>query len=438
VNLIRTKNILIISAPDPYKSSGVVALDLVEGLSKFEGNNVKLITKHCKPQNENVITFLNPIEHLGERILNKLVKLMIQLNFKKNKIRYTNSDYHILDFDQTITYFTTKKFLNKASFKPDYIIILFTQNFISFKNIKEMNQYTKAPIFLYPMDMAQLTGACHYAWDCKGYTNKCSNCPAILKQKYRKQAELNLSFKEEYIGKTDITVFACNEQIKRQVEASSVFKNKNVISEIYPVPDRNIFKPESNSICKKHFGIKEDQIVFFFGAVSLKDKRKGMGILQAALFALEKELMRINFELKKITFLTAGSKCDILEWPISNFNFIELGYLNDYNTLAKAYNASDFFISPSIEETGPTMVLQSILCEKPVISFDLGYVSDLYTSKLRQLISIEKNASSLMNVILNSLNMNQNLKEELKEELNKINLKLNFNTVVNKINNSLV
>ncbi|MFO0357184.1 MAG: glycosyltransferase [Sphingobacteriaceae bacterium] len=432
--MIKTKNILIISAADPYRSAGIVALDLLNGLSTFEGNQVKLISKFCKPQNQNVISFLKPIEHNFERIINKFKKLLINLKLKENKIKYTNPDYHVLDFDQTKTFYKTEQILKKIAFQPTHIVILFTQNFISFKNIYELNKTTGASIYLYPMDMAHLTGACHYAWDCVGYKNTCSTCPAIVVQSNRMQPELNQSFKEQFINKTDITIFACNEQIKKQIEGSAIFKNKKVIGEIYPIPDRTIFYPEDKLNCKKHLGIEMNQVVLFFGSVSFKDRRKGMAILQAALFKLENELRKINFDLKKITFLTAGSKCEIQEWPTSHFNFIELGYVNDYKMLAKAYNASDFFISPSIEETGPTMVLQSILCETPAITFDLGYSNELYTSKLRQLISNEKNASSLMNVILNSLKMHENLKDEL----TKINSKLNFNTIINKINNSMV
>lgn len=432
--MVKTKNILIISAADPYRSAGIVALDLYKGLSTFEGNKVKLITKFCKPQNQNVISFLKPIEHNFERIINKFKKLLIKLKLKENKIKYTNPDYHVLDFDQTNTFFETKQILKKVEFKPSHIIVLFTQNFISFKNIYELNKTTSARIYLYPMDMAHLTGGCHYAWDCSGYKSKCSNCPAIIIQSNKNQSLLNQAFKEGYISKTDLTIFACNEQIKEQIESSAIFKNKNVISEIYPIPDRSIFFPDDKSRCMEYFGIDKNQVVLFFGSVSFDDRRKGMKILQAALFELEKELKKINFDLKKITFLTAGSKYEIQEWPRSHFNFVELGYINDYKTLAKAYNASDFFISPSIEETGPTMVLQSILCETPAITFNLGYTKEFYTAKLRQLISYEKNSSSLMKVILNSLKIDENFKNEFRQ----INHDLNFNTIIYKINKSLI
>ena len=33
---------------------------------------------------------------------------------------------------------------------------------------------------------------------------------------------------------------------------------------------------------------------------------------------------------------------------------------------------ADIFVSPSIQDTGPMMVLQSLMCGTPVVSFELG------------------------------------------------------------------
>ncbi len=436
--MVKTKNILIISAADPYRSAGIVALDLLNGLSTFEGNNVKLITKFCKPQNQNVISFLKPIEYNFERIINKFKKILINLKLKENKIKYTNPDYHVLDFDQTKTFYKTQQILNKASFKPSHIIILFTQNFISFKNIYELNKTTGAPIYLYPMDMSLFTGACHYAWDCNGYIKSCLNCPAIITHKYNSQSSINLNFKIKHIQNIKIVLLACNNQIKEQIEKSALFIGEKIVNEIYPIPDRNIFKSQNKNECKKYFNIDPNQIVLFFGSVSQNDTRKGMKILKEALLLLQTELLKLNFNLKQITFITAGSNKHKTEWTHFDFNFIDLGYVTDYKMLSKVYNASDFFISPSIEETGPTMVLQSILCKTLVISFDLGYINEFYNCGLRELVAKQKNPTSLMSVIKNSLLIDSNFKQDLLKELDNINQKLDFKVVMTKINNSLL
>ena len=42
-----------------------------------------------------------------------------------------------------------------------------------------MSELYKAPVFLRMPDMSELTGGCHYVWDCKKYMKNCGNCQRI-------------------------------------------------------------------------------------------------------------------------------------------------------------------------------------------------------------------------------------------------------------------
>ena len=53
-----------------------------------------------------------------------------------------------------------------------------------------------------------------------------------------------------------------------------------------------------------------------------------------------------------------------------------IGPLSRQN-LIKAYNASNIFLSPSIDDAGPSMVNQSIMCGTPVICFEIGTALDV-------------------------------------------------------------
>ena len=54
-----------------------------------------------------------------------------------------------------------------------------------------------------------------------------------------------------------------------------------------------------------------------------------------------------------------------------------LGYLDNNYAIASAYQAADVFICPSIEDSGPMMINQSIMCGTPVVSFEMGVSVDL-------------------------------------------------------------
>jgi glycosyltransferase involved in cell wall biosynthesis len=54
----------------------------------------------------------------------------------------------------------------------------------------------------------------------------------------------------------------------------------------------------------------------------------------------------------------------------------KLGYLNE-DELIKAYQSAYIFVCPSLEDSGPLMVNQSIMCGTPVVAFNMGSASDL-------------------------------------------------------------
>ena len=74
--------------------------------------------------------------------------------------------------------------------------------------------------------------------------------------------------------------------------------------------------------------------------------------------------------------ITAGS-----ETASQSYNFpfarYHVGYLDAQTTLPLAYGAADVFVSPAIEDSGPMMILESLSCGTPVVSFDMGVARDV-------------------------------------------------------------
>ena len=60
-----------------------------------------------------------------------------------------------------------------------------------------------------------------------------------------------------------------------------------------------------------------------------------------------------------------------------SFSVHQLGLLESLNELAMAYQASNVFVSPSIQDSGPMMVAESLACGTPVIAFKMGLADDL-------------------------------------------------------------
>lgn len=247
--------ILILSNSNPYKIAGIVAKDLFEGLRNIPRNNVKLLVKvYDKHSNEDIESIDGFFHHYRKWIFRKIMRLLVRLKIIKDKKIKTNIDYSVQDYDQTITYYSTEKILKKAGFKPDVIVVLFMQTFLSYKNLFELNKETNAPILLYMMDMAPMTGGCHYAWDCEKYLKKCGECPALYSTKYNDQTMVNFEFKKKCIEKTNIIPIAATEWQFRQLKKSSMFKAKKKFKVILSI-DKNQYRLGDKIELRKELGL---------------------------------------------------------------------------------------------------------------------------------------------------------------------------------------
>lgn len=393
--------IFILSTSHPYKAAGVVALDIYKGLKEIRGDEVKLVVKKWDNYSEKDIIPIDTFFSLTKaRIVRKLSKILIELKIINKKKIKTNPDYNILDYDQTITYYSTKKLLKKAGFNPDVNIVLFMHNFLSFKNLYELYKATNAPILLYMMDMASITGGCHYAWDCKNYTKQCGNCPGLYSSVPNDQSHLNWKFKKKYIDKTEIIPISCTEWQFRQLQESSLFNKKEKYKILLPIDDE-VLKPANKEEVRKRLNLPISKKIVFFGAVTVNERRKGFKELIEALRILKSKL-RHN-EISNIHLVVAGNSNEDIK-DILPFDHTFLGYLS-HDKLAAAFQASDVFVSPSIEDSGPMMINQSIMCGTPVVSFEMGVAEDLvhnfktgYRAKLKDSEDLAKGLFTILNL----------------------------------------
>lgn len=393
--------ILILTTSHPKKNAGIVASDLFKGLNEIKGNDVRLVTKDWdKYKNKNINSidtnfteYKRRVFNFLRRIVNKLSKILIGNNKIIDSEIKSDPDYAMLVNDQTVLFYNTERILNRAGFTPDIIIVLFMPHFLSFQNLHELNRLTNAPIYLYLMDMAPLTGGCHYAWDCKGYLGKCGNCPALFSKTEHDQSRINWDFKNKYLEKTNITAIAGTEWQYRQLQNSSLFSNKSKFKILLGIDDC-MFKPGNKDEARDIFKLPQNKKIIFFGAAYFdRNRNKGFKELINAL-----EILKTNtIDLTNIHIAIAGNRKEELD-SLFPFDFTYLGYLN-HNQLATAFQAADLFVSPSIEDSGPMMVNQSIMCGTPVVAFEMGVALDLVITGRTGYLAKLKNCDDLANGI---------------------------------------
>lgn len=398
----RKRRILILSSSNPFKkSAGIVALDLYHGLKKIKGNDVTLlIEEYGKFTDSNIISMKTRYKDKKSWIKRNIKRTLIKYSLLNNKLLNTDKDYYIQNYDQTKKYYSTQSILKKAGFHPDVVIVLFSEKFLSHKNLYELNTITNAPIFILMMDMEPMTGGCHYAWDCEGYLKKCGNCPAYYSTIEQDQSRKNWKYKKRYIEKMNITVIAASEWQVKQLHKSSLFDNKNKYKILSPT-NNVIFKTGNKIAARKKLSLPLNKRIIFFGAISVNDKRKGFNELAETLEILYSNLNRE--ECKNVHLAIAGNNTEELIKTIK-FDLTNLGHISK-NNLAKVYQASDIFLNTSIEDSGPTMINQSIMSGTPVVAFEMGVALDLvkhkntgYMAKLRDVTDLAKGLQYILNM----------------------------------------
>lgn len=319
--------------------------------------------------------------------------------------------------------FQVDRLIAALPFMPEAIVVHWVSAFLTADIIRQLSVITGAPLYWYMMDMAPMTGGCHYAFDCKGYTKQCGQCPQL---RYGRN-EFDTSYRQWHLKfsnfrATDITAVVGSSWLRRQAMESSIFSDRP-IRQIMLGIDADVFKPAAQGDARAILGLPIDRKIIFFGAQSIHEERKGMVYLVDALNQLH-TMLEGNPDLRKnILFVTAGywgkaGKLEIL------FEHQHIGSLQGDSMLAAAYQAADIFVNASIEDSGPMMINESILCGTPVVSFDMGVAPDLvHTGRTGYRVRL-RDAADMAAGLLSLLEMDADSIQAMRNECRAIGVRL--------------
>lgn len=364
----KKREILIISSVSPYQSAGL-GLDVMNSL-KAIGYDVDFLTRYPTSEDSSIISVFSkkPVvrDHKNKSIWKRFFS---HLSFKKK------NKFVIVNLDESKPEVDTSLLLEKINKPYHLVIILFWQGMLSAGSLQAVYNKLKVPLFILAVDMFPFTGGCFYFWDCRKFIDsECCQCPGIVSKRRKKIAQKNFLYKQLIYQNTPC-VFMGNSWMMSFMKqtpiigASSIEKNLLVINE-------NIFKIREKETLRKEFEISNDDFVIFAGAPNVTEERKGFHLLVEAMNKFVKLLT--EGQKDEIILLLAGNVSPKI---ISYFDVKVkvLGFL-DYERLPKTYSLSDIYVSPSIEDAGPSMVNQAIMSGTPVVAFNVGVAQDIVTT----------------------------------------------------------
>lgn len=337
--------------------------------------------------------------------------------YRRVILKVNNRYSFFQDINENKDYYSLKKIVKKAKFIPDVIIVVFDYRIVTTHTIKELHKWSKAKIFWMIPDMKPMTGGCSYAAKCLGYEKSCSLCPAIGTSLMKNFANQTLIKKINNLQNVNLTVITGSTFQYNQAKQSSVFRGKE-IHKIYFPSNEGIFRYKDIQEARVELGISTSKKIVLIGSTSLFEERKGMKYVLEA-------LQKLPTHDKDKTLLLIVGNGDSEELKTLNIQSVNLGYV-DYKKLALAYQAADVFVCPTIDDSGPIMVSQSVMCGTPVVSFKMGISIDLVENDKTGYICELENSGQLSIGISKIINANMQQTIALQENCIARSRDLNF------------
>jgi len=353
--------ILYVSSVSPVRGPGVIGWGHVKDL-RAAGYDVDMLTLYKEPSLPEVLYIKK--DNYTNKILTRLKKLFLRLPGRPHYFFYRKESNPPVSI---------RKVLSKIQKEYELVIVYFWQEMLSFKTVEAIyNKLNHPVVFFICPDYSHMSGGCHFTCDCERYKTGCGRCPAIKSNRENDFTRWNVEYRRRFYEKVKPVVFG-NSYMSMFYSQSYLLKDARVF--VYP-PTFNTtkYKPLNKKQVRNGFGIeREDAFVIAFGCQHLSDPGKGMEYLIEALSRLREKLT--EKERNRVLLLVAGRDYEQIKESLQ-FESIGTGFL-PIERLPEFYSVANIFVCPSVDDAGPSMVLQSIACGTPVVGFKMGAMLDV-------------------------------------------------------------
>ncbi|MDR2409143.1 MAG: glycosyltransferase [Bacteroidales bacterium] len=364
-------NILILSSVSPYVSTNI-GLDIMQSLEKA-GHGVDFLTKfkfeNMLPNMFSVFDYFEPMA-LTSRIKKKFPFLE---RIHKPSLRKKKPHKQVLfDLDYMFPPVDAISILKKINKNYDIIITSFWHHMITAKTLKEVYTKIHVPIYILAADMLPMTGGCFYFADCLNFLNFCGNCPSLDSSNRYDLTYKNMIYKKDVYQTIDYYLIG-NSWVCNWAQQNPLF-DQSKIKKIIGIINENTFIPGNKIEIRRVFNISPGKkIILFAGSQSFKEKRKGFDILIKSINIFASGL---TVKQKEGLLLLIAGKVDSDIQKYFNIDIYCPGYLST-ELLSAAYSAADCYLSTTVEDAGPLMVCQALMCGTPVVAFEVGVAIDI-------------------------------------------------------------
>ena len=366
--------ILVLTSVNPHKGPAVVAETAYQAFL-HQGFDVDFMCPYPVEGHPGYYIVLNGKKNKFGLLFHPIVLMTKMCNriLKQMGMRQQQSGYYFFYRKETNPPIPVKHVINSIRKSYDVVFVVFWQGMLSFQTIEAIYDKFDSQFYFWCVDYSPMSGGCHFIGDCQKYVTGCGACPAIYSKNEKDFTHFNVEYRKQVYEKVKPIVMG-NTYMMRFYDRSYLLKDYDRKMRCLPLVDNNMYSPRNKIFVRQKYKIPENKkFLIFFGSQSLNDERKGIRYLLKALSILYDRLN--NEERNNILLILAGRNIESIKDKLC-FDYNYLGYVNPID-LPDIYSMSDVFLSPSVNDAGPTMVNQSMACGTPVVAFDMGTAIDV-------------------------------------------------------------
>lgn len=251
--------------------------------------------------------------------------------------------------------------------KPDIVHLHCLNGY--FINIYRLIRYLKnqhIPTVLTLHAEFMFTANCGCTYGCERWKFGCGDCPNLYKavESYfvDRTAKSFRLMKNAFDGFDCLQVVGVSNWLSNRARESAIMKNKPIIT-IKNGIDIDTFNTQNNALMHKGLRQKNKEKKTVLWVTSAYTHEKGKDFFVELSKKLSKE---------KYNFIIVGTKTP--SKPVEGVKF--LGKITDQKQLANIYLLADVTVCCSLQESYPTVCLESACCGTPVVGFDTTGISE--------------------------------------------------------------
>lgn len=374
--------VLLINTSERIGGAAVAASRLMETL-KNHGIKTKLLVRDKQTDQITVVALKRSWKLIAKFVWERFV-IWKANHFQKNHL-------FAVDIANTGTDITALPEFQQADIIHLHWI---NQGMLSLNNLNKILASGK-PVIWTMHDMWPCTGICHHARECTLYQTECHNCPFINQGKQKHDLSYRIFHKKKQIYRQyHLTFVTCSHWLEEQAKQSALLSGHTITCIPNPI-NTNLFKPRNKQEARALCQLPLNKKLLLFGSVKITDKRKGVDYFIESCHLLAKQHPELKEQLCVVTF---GQQSEELK-DLLPFDMRALNFVSNEHQLVNIYNAVDVFVTPSLEENLPNMIMEAMACGIPCVGFQVGGIPEMIDHLHNGYVAQYKSTEDLANGI---------------------------------------